>query len=98
MDTDPDWQALDANRPIWFRQNDVDPTGFQTGSSTLHGGKQYEVISVVVRWREAVCMMMLMQDPHITPEGVARLGRHLAQIFRQDLQVTVFPLIPQFEM
>ena len=32
--------------------------------------------------------MMLMQDPHITPDGVARLGRHLAQIFRQDFQVT----------
>jgi hypothetical protein len=57
------------------------------GSTARHGVNPYEDISVVVRWREAVCMMMLMQDPHITTEGVARLGRHLAQIFRQDLQV-----------
>jgi hypothetical protein len=92
MATDPDRQALDANRPIWFRQNDVDPiaSGFWS--------VKYEILSVVVRWREAVCMMMLMQDPHITPEGVARLGRHLAQIFRQDLQVPIFPLIPLFEI
>ena len=39
------------------------------------------------RWREAVCIMMLVSDPHITNDGVNKLGRQLAQLFRQDLQV-----------
>jgi len=36
------------------------------------------------RWREAVCVMMILSDPAITAEGVSRLGRQMAQLFRQD--------------
>jgi len=39
------------------------------------------------RWREAVCVMMLEADPHLETEGTNKLGRQLAQLFRQDLQL-----------
>lgn len=39
------------------------------------------------RWREAVCVMMILSEPAITVEGVSRLGRQMAQLFRQDYQL-----------
>ena len=35
------------------------------------------------RWREAVCLMMILSEPNITPEAIAHLGRQMALLFRQ---------------
>ena len=36
-----------------------------------------------LRWREAVCLMMILSDPFITPEAITHLGKQMALLFRQ---------------
>ena len=37
----------------------------------------------VFRWREAVCLMMVLAEPGITAEDISSLGRQMAGLFRQ---------------
>jgi hypothetical protein len=35
------------------------------------------------RWREAVCLMMILAEPGISADGISSLGRQMALLFRQ---------------
>jgi len=52
------------------------------GMATQHYG-----LDSKSRWREAVCLMMILAEPAITPDGISILGKHMALLFRQDDQL-----------
>ena len=38
---------------------------------------------MLIRWREAICVMMIYDEPSMTNEELSKLGQKLANLFKQ---------------